>query len=113
MCPFVYVFFFEQKTAYEMRISDWSSDVCSSDLFELLDLDARRAQIVRELAPIGTQPLNFSLRALKITDRGRAREAVERPCAERQRTGHARDQHRLQPRPMPVNDNLEIGSAHV
>src|SRR3546814_3530823 len=31
------VFFFKQKTAYEMRISDWSSDVCSSDL-----LDRRR-----------------------------------------------------------------------
>src|SRR3546814_12394843 len=29
---FVYFFFFKQKTAYEMRISDWSSDVCSSDL---------------------------------------------------------------------------------
>src|SRR3546814_4506682 len=31
---FVYIsfFFFKQKTAYEMRISDWSSDVCSSDL---------------------------------------------------------------------------------
>src|SRR3546814_7761845 len=29
MCLF---FFFDQKTAYEMRISDWSSDVCSSDL---------------------------------------------------------------------------------
>src|SRR3546814_10369505 len=28
------VFFFKQKTAYEMRISDWSSDVCSSDLVE-------------------------------------------------------------------------------
>src|SRR3546814_1284632 len=27
-----YIFFFKQKTAYEMRISDWSSDVCSSDL---------------------------------------------------------------------------------
>src|SRR3546814_6301016 len=27
-----YVFFFKQRTAYEMRISDWSSDVCSSDL---------------------------------------------------------------------------------
>src|SRR3546814_4549125 len=27
------VFFFKQKTAYEMRISDWSPDVCSSDLF--------------------------------------------------------------------------------
>src|SRR3546814_1323896 len=28
----MYVCFFKQKTAYEMRISDWSSDVCSSDL---------------------------------------------------------------------------------
>src|SRR3546814_6784958 len=33
VCLFsVFVFFFKQKTAYEMRISDWSSDVCSSDL---------------------------------------------------------------------------------
>src|SRR3546814_5401030 len=32
----VYFFFFKQKTAYEMRISDWSSDVCSSDLATLL-----------------------------------------------------------------------------
>src|SRR3546814_3642248 len=34
MVTFLYVcfFFFKQKTAYEMRISDWSSDVCSSDL---------------------------------------------------------------------------------
>src|SRR3546814_10210733 len=30
---FCLFFFFKQKTAYEMRISDWSSDVCSSDLF--------------------------------------------------------------------------------
>src|SRR3546814_6312446 len=29
---FISLFFFKQKTAYEMRISDWSSDVCSSDL---------------------------------------------------------------------------------
>src|SRR3546814_9009721 len=32
LCFFLCVFFFKQKTAYEMRISDWSSDVCSSDL---------------------------------------------------------------------------------
>src|SRR3546814_17371375 len=33
MCLFfLFFFFFKQKTAYEMRISDWSSDVCSSDL---------------------------------------------------------------------------------
>src|SRR3546814_8414564 len=35
-------FFFKQKTAYEMRISDWSSDVCSSDL-----LPARRRRLDR------------------------------------------------------------------
>src|SRR3546814_8821258 len=32
MCDLMLFFFFKQKTAYEMRISDWSSDVCSSDL---------------------------------------------------------------------------------
>src|SRR3546814_7759475 len=32
MCHVDVFFFFKQKTAYEMRISDWSSDVCSSDL---------------------------------------------------------------------------------
>src|SRR3546814_1913600 len=32
----VFFFFFKQKTAYEMRISDWSSDVCSSDLGDQL-----------------------------------------------------------------------------
>src|SRR3546814_3683389 len=34
----MYFIFFKQKTAYEMRISDWSSDVCSSDLSEGLSL---------------------------------------------------------------------------
>src|SRR3546814_629470 len=33
-----YIFYFKRKTAYEMRISDWSSDVCSSDLWFLADL---------------------------------------------------------------------------
>src|SRR3546814_4408996 len=33
---YIFIFFFKQKTAYDMRISDWSSDVCSSDLFEYL-----------------------------------------------------------------------------
>src|SRR3546814_1178951 len=35
-CCFDVFFFFKQKTAYEMRISDWSSDVCSSDLLVAL-----------------------------------------------------------------------------
>src|SRR3546814_9393541 len=52
----IYFFFFKQKTAYEMRISDWSSDVCSSDL---------RAQIHHRLrkipsARIGRDPVRSS-----------------------------------------------------
>src|SRR3546814_8503029 len=35
ICVCVFVFFFKQKTAYEMRMSDWSSDVCSSDLVKI------------------------------------------------------------------------------
>src|SRR3546814_2305643 len=53
-------FFFKQKTAYEMRISDWSSDVCSSDLVDLarevrgqhLEIERARARPGRELAPV-------------------------------------------------------------
>src|SRR3546814_18617236 len=37
-----FIFLFKQKTAYEMRISDWSSDVCSSDLQE------RREHVLRQ-----------------------------------------------------------------
>src|SRR3546814_9578092 len=45
LCLLLLFFFFEQKTAYEMRISDWSSDVCSSDLMwriYLVDLSVYR-----------------------------------------------------------------------
>src|SRR3546814_18257545 len=38
-----WVFLFKQKTAYEWRISDWSSDVCSSDLVPLHHQQPRRA----------------------------------------------------------------------
>src|SRR3546814_2633300 len=40
-------FFFKQKTAYEMRISDWSSDVCSSDLVDASRYAARPRQRCR------------------------------------------------------------------
>src|SRR3546814_6162028 len=45
-------FFFKQKPAYEMRISDWSSDVCSSDL----QLDALRLQLVTDAVGLGEVP---------------------------------------------------------
>src|SRR3546814_7409886 len=43
LCVCVF-FFFKQKTAYEMRISDWSSDVCSSDLEKRLRAFRRAAE---------------------------------------------------------------------
>src|SRR3546814_8498196 len=43
----MFIFFFKQKTAYEMRISDWSSDVCSSDLAE--EQGDPRMELVRRL----------------------------------------------------------------
>src|SRR3546814_11843433 len=46
----VWIFLFKQKTAYEMRISDWSSDVCSSDLGPVTPA---QLQLVRET--MGTQ----------------------------------------------------------
>src|SRR3546814_6610219 len=41
---FCLFFFFKQKTAYEMRISDWSSDVCSSDLLSFSNAEQVAAQ---------------------------------------------------------------------
>src|SRR3546814_1947493 len=71
-CLFFVIFFFKQKTAYEMRISDWSSDVCSSDLVSLCPQRRRRllqpgAGIVvdlrRDILPdqgvIGVDPADF------------------------------------------------------
>src|SRR3546814_6847724 len=43
-----FFFLFKQKTAYEMRISDWSSDVCSSDLYDVQEIEQFR--VLRGLA---------------------------------------------------------------
>src|SRR3546814_2294987 len=46
-----WLFFFKQKTAYEMRISDWSSDVCSSDLPLLAPYDPYFQDLTQRLIP--------------------------------------------------------------
>src|SRR3546814_8492717 len=43
-----FFFFFKQKTAYEMRISDWSSDVCSSDLLVVVANVQRHRMVVHD-----------------------------------------------------------------
>src|SRR3546814_19859250 len=62
-------FFFKQKTAYEMRISDWSSDVCSSDLIMdqqkiISQLEARAKRLGLSMSSIckdaGVHPTTFS-----------------------------------------------------
>src|SRR3546814_4761790 len=46
----MHVFFFKQKTAYEMLISDWSSDVCSSDLVRMKRVITDTRKQLRKLA---------------------------------------------------------------
>src|SRR3546814_1935773 len=63
------VFFFKQKTAYEMRISDWSSDVCSSDLGIVIGVaavvtmvtlgNATSAAVQQSIANLGTNILQI------------------------------------------------------
>src|SRR3546814_5339457 len=92
--------FFKQKTAYEMRISDWSSDVCSSDLapnavYELehfgMPFDRNPDGTIYQ-RPFGGHTANFG------------EKPVQRACAAADRTGHAL-LHTLYQR------NVEIGRA--
>src|SRR3546814_7288488 len=61
---YLYFFFFKQKTAYELRISDWSSDVCSSDL-PIWRLEAE-ARFSLALQPV-TGPFQFSAEGASIS----------------------------------------------
>src|SRR3546814_7776641 len=76
---FFTLFFFKQKTAYEMRISDWSSDVCSSDLMDAAELPPERyARVLADLSRINA--LTLAQRpTLGFLDRLRARGVGDRP----------------------------------
>src|SRR3546814_2296015 len=96
----LFFFFFKQKTAYEMRISDWSSDVCSSDL-----------RLPQDLVRAGTETGQFGARqtaehALSVSQapslrrrwRRRGRELANLPAARRKRAaGHYRGDGRHRP----------------
>src|SRR3546814_9234918 len=71
------IFFFKQKTAYEMRISDWSSDVCSSDLL-LASLPAPKN--VDKLVGEGAKARGFQ-RGLQVVLRGISRVTYGRPAS--------------------------------
>src|SRR3546814_2906961 len=73
MCIVVFFFFFKQKTAYEMRISDWSSDVCSSDL---VAFDA--STVLKSLAEKNS----------KLQEKQRELDRLQLELAERERSSH-------------------------
>src|SRR3546814_956995 len=56
----VCVFFFKQRTADEMRISDWSSDVCASDLGKLAGITGRKCSKPARQAIDGLAPTNVA-----------------------------------------------------
>src|SRR3546814_18695443 len=82
-------FFFKQKTAYELRISDWSSDVCSSDLARqasVEDLDrvygsiyatGSQFQVLQTMTPIFDEPVHLSDQGV-LTLTGHYRTAPQR-----------------------------------
>src|SRR3546814_3124220 len=77
--------FFKQKTAYEWRISDWSSDVCSSDLGELCaGAEEPMAETSDFVSRQGTSGLNVRIRPSGIVPVGSVRvirlRPLPRPC---------------------------------
>src|SRR3546814_4393208 len=72
-CVLVF-FFFKQKTAYEMRISDWSSDVCSSDL----DRELTVSGMIRHHATVApmAQAVDFGGRSMTYADLDRIADRI-------------------------------------
>src|SRR3546814_2815574 len=82
LCCSIVFFFFKQKTAYEMRISDWSSDVCSSDLLLCLCAGDRRLRAKRgpdgRLADRNPRPCRSSFGGTVVAAAARRRSEERR-----------------------------------
>src|SRR3546814_1817486 len=74
-----FFFFFKQKTAYEMRISDWSSDVCSSDLRMGATSEGAGCTLAARLKPgFGPRRLGSATSAVGATGAAAARSEERR-----------------------------------
>src|SRR3546814_9276586 len=109
MYDFCLFFFFKQKTAYEMRISDWSSDVCSSDLRTQLE---RRTDFLfeksRDTVCAGTEiPCQSQVAQAHQLD---ARTLFRRGLSN---LGTKCFDQRRRLRPWRLHVALQIGRAHV
>src|SRR3546814_9230578 len=111
---YLFIFFFKQKTAYEMRISDWSSDVCSSDLITTGDFATHRfaATLAKKI------DLEPALRALRRAWSVATAADLQQALACRLELGSRRDgshtarhlQHRAE---LLELQEMQIGRAHV
>src|SRR3546814_4657856 len=83
----MFFFFFKQKTAYEMRISDWSSDVCSSDLTDRFSHQRDRAKELTRTAwsAPGFERERRSRPAVRATGAGRRTTPPARASGSRDR----------------------------
>src|SRR3546814_11956761 len=96
---FFFFFFFKQKTAYEMRISDWSSDVCSSDLN-----CSKILKHIKMTAPINPAMTQLSIKQARST-RLLLRQQNFRAQVERHRRRPSRKCHPSSPlRIHPLDD---------
>src|SRR3546814_13968176 len=85
-------FFFKQKTAYEMRISDWSSDVCSSDLLDL-------GQVLFQVLFLGIEEAVLRRAAVGVAVAARPRPVVPAPT--------------VHPGPLPLQADLSVHRLEV
>src|SRR3546814_6642197 len=94
-------FFFKQKTAYEMRISDWSSDVCSSDL------KAKKVISFSHDDPVPVQQQNAPSPAgsLLVASKGAARSA---PPTDPAAINHLVSRHAEAASPEPYGDRKSV-----
>src|SRR3546814_3361621 len=107
-------FFFKQKTAYELRISDWSSDVCSSDLFtcRLPPQAAKAARVVetQHLARV-ERDIDMIVRPHWCVAGQHAQRVPHAQMPQRAPAGAVHQQ--LLRAPTHCRAALQIGSAHV
>src|SRR3546814_5402379 len=102
ICYFFFFFFFKQKTAYEMRISDWSSDVCSSDLRA-----PQQVRIVRHAA----QPCQFVGDQRRLIETARPQPPAVQRHRNQQRLALRIHRH-LPPAARPHHNPLTPPSTH-
>src|SRR3546814_3555762 len=108
---FFVFFFFKQKTAYDMRISDWSSDVCSSDL----ELHAAFAGVgVHRLAlAVADHRRQRRLIVAKLVDRGQIAREDRPDQSDTKQTGEREIAEPAEPAPRPQDrKSTRLNSSH-